>query len=106
MPALSVCFSLVLFLLLQGCKTNDAHLTTEEQDKLLQFAIKVEENSFLSVVNGAKHGFFYMVGDQFQDSIYLDSSAIHLIDKNINVKEIQKQYKKAIKEDNKINAYL
>lgn len=98
----TVLFSLVLFLSLYGCRINNNFLTNEEQNKLLQFAIKVEEDSFLSVVAGAKHGFYYMVGDQFHDSVYLDSSDIHLLDKNINVQEIQKQYKKAINESNKL----
>lgn len=99
----TVFLSLYLFLTLYGCETNSNNsLTTVEQNKLLQFAIKVEENSFLSVVMGAKHGFYYMVGDQFHDSIYLDSNDIHIIDKNINIQEIQKQYKKSLKESNRL----
>ena len=99
-----ILFCLVIFLSLQGCKTNreSLSLTTEEQDKILQFAVKVEKDSSWAMITRAKHGFYYMVDYQFQDSIYLDSSAIHLIDKNINVQEIKNQYKKAIKENNKL----
>lgn len=97
-----ILFSLVLFLSLYGCRTNNNFLTTEEQNKLLQFAIKIEEDSSLSVVTGAKHGFYYMVGEQFHDSIYLDNSIIRLLDKNIDPEEIQKQYKKSLKQSNKL----
>jgi hypothetical protein len=97
----AILFSLILFLLLQGCSTNNDSLTVKEQDKLFRTVIKIEEDSLLSVIIGAKHGFYYMIGDQFLDSIYIDSG-VNLIDKNINTQEIQNNYKKALKENSKL----
>jgi hypothetical protein len=97
-----ILFSFVLFLLLCGCRTSNNYLITEEQNKLFQIVIKIEEDSGFSLVTRAKHGFNYMVGEEFIDSIYLDSNIIHLVDKNIDLEEIQKQYKKSIKESNKL----
>ena len=98
----TILFSSFFFLSLYGCKIGNNFLTTEEQGKLIQFAIRVEEDSLLSVVTGAKHGFYYMVGEQFQDSIYLDSVGIEMVDKKIKIKEIQRQYRLAIKESSKL----
>jgi len=98
----AILFSFVLFLSLFGCRTSNSSLTTEEQNKLFQFVIKIEEDSGYSLVARAKHGLNYMVGEQFIDSIYLDSDFIRLVDKNIDPEEIQKKYKKSIKESNKL----
>ena len=98
----AILFILVLLLSLQGCRSRNEFLTIEEQDKLLNIAIKIEEDSSWSIINRARHGFYYMVKQQFLDSIFLDSSKIHLIDRNINVQEIRSQYQKALKESNKL----
>lgn len=97
----AILFSLVLFLLLQRCNTNNGYLTVKEQDSLFHAVIKIEEDSLLSVISGAKHGFYYMVGEQFLDSIFIDSD-VKIIEKNINTQEIQRQYKKMVKESNKL----
>ena len=98
-----ILFGIILFVSLFGCKTGSTDsLTTYEQNKLLQFAIKIEEDSLMSVIGGAKHGLYYMVGEQFQDSIYFDTAGIYLIDKNINLQEIQLKYKNEIKKCNEL----
>lgn len=93
---------LSLFISLQGCKTKNDSLPIEEQDKLLHTAIKIEEDSSWAMITEARHGFNYMVQERFLDSLFLDSSDIHLIDKSINVQAIQCQYKRALKESNKL----
>jgi hypothetical protein len=97
----AILLSLFLVLLFQRCNTNSGSLTVREQDKLFHAAIKIEEDSLFSVISGAKHGFYYMVGEQFIDSIFIDSG-VNIIDKNINTQEIQRQYKRRLKESNKL----
>lgn len=97
-----VLFILILFFSLQGCNNHNDSFPIEEQCNLLSFVIKSEEDSSWAMITRAKHGFYYMVKDQFHDSIFFDNSDLRLIDKNINPSEIQRQYKKALKRNDEV----
>jgi hypothetical protein len=93
---------LCIFVLGGGCNPARISLPFEEQNQLIITTINIENDSSVGIINGARNGSHYLLSDQFHDSIFIDTNMINLIDKNISGGEIQNQYKKALKENNKL----
>jgi len=94
-----ILFFLILFL---GCKTNNDILSCEEQTQMFNTIIKMEKDSSFGMIVAAKYGSYFLLNDQFNDTIYLDNNTISLIDKSINFKAIQKQYRKTLNKNKRL----
>jgi len=100
MPCKTYCLILLLGGLFSGCENRSNPLTIADQNRLFDIAIRIERDSSIGSINMARHGFNYLVGEKYLDSVYFDSSALRLIDKDIDLAGIQQLYKKGLgKED-------
>jgi hypothetical protein len=102
MPGKLFCLILLLAGLFSGCKNRSKVLTMVDQNRLFDIAIRIEVDSSMGGINMARHGFNYLVGAKYLDSVYFDSIALRLIDKNINLDDIQQLYKKGLSKENKL----
>lgn len=87
-----------------GCQSNKVSLSDDEQNQLIMATIKIEKDLSMGSINAAKYGSYYLLQDQFHDSIFVDSTMMYVIDNTSAAQEIKRQYRKLLGENNKLRS--